>query len=297
MKNSLLLFGIISCCSAANAQSGHSLLWKLTPPKGKKISYLFGTMHTNDSLCNTWSDAWWQAFNSCNTVAGETSMTPDMKDAMSALKLSMMTDTVLSDLFTPTDFRFVDSVLTACLPLELAIFKNKLKPVITLVGLMETPDNSGPYGELMDVRIQRLAAANGKTIAGLETATEQILSLDVLNLNEQAALMLATLRDENGLDERMDEMINAYVSQDFDQLASLDMMEMYPDKLMDELLEQRNQRFIDHLLPLLKDNKVFCAVGALHLPGDTGMIEMLRNAGYNVEPVEFSFTKSSLEQF
>jgi len=113
MRNTLLLTAFSLSTLLAFSQPENSLLWKITPKKGKQVSYLFGSMHTNDSLCNTWSDAWWQAFHSCNMVLGETNfVSPDMKDAMGALMLSMMKDTSLKDLFPPTDFAFVDSILT-----------------------------------------------------------------------------------------------------------------------------------------------------------------------------------------
>jgi uncharacterized protein YbaP (TraB family) len=58
---------------------------------------------------------------------------------------------------------------------------------------------------------------------------------------------------------------------------------------MEALIEKRNERFLQRLLPYLKENNVFCAVGAMHLPGERGMLAMLRREGYNVEPVPFEF--------
>jgi len=171
-----------------------------------------------------------------------------------------------------------------------------MKPLLTLVSMMEQPVESGPYFELMDVRIQRMALGEKKIVSGLETATEQIISLDVLNLKEQAELMLTVLQSDEGLAVELDEMQRLYVQQDFAKLMEHEMMDEYPEKLIHELVNVRNHRFFDRLLPLLKKNRVFCVLGAMHLPGETGLIAQLRNAGYKVEPVDFTFTKSALEK-
>ncbi|MFM7106647.1 MAG: TraB/GumN family protein, partial [Flavobacteriales bacterium] len=58
---------------------------------------------------------------------------------------------------------------------------------------------------------------------------------------------------------------------------------------MAQLLPLRNIRFINRLDDLLKMSPVFCAVGALHLPGENGMIALLKARGYDVAPVHFKF--------
>jgi uncharacterized protein YbaP (TraB family) len=53
----------------------------------------------------------------------------------------------------------------------------------------------------------------------------------------------------------------------------------------EELIDKRNKRMAERSKPLIDKGNAFIAVGALHLPGKTGLVELLRSAGYKVIPV------------
>src|SRR5687768_2392876 len=108
MKTSLFFIGLwpaavcaqeISAIKGQDAEVINALLWEVTTEENDHVSYLFGSMHTNDSLANTFSKSWWTAFDNCNVLAGEVNGTGDL-DIQSAIGSAMMKDTVLSDLYT-----------------------------------------------------------------------------------------------------------------------------------------------------------------------------------------------------
>jgi uncharacterized protein YbaP (TraB family) len=55
--------------------------------------------------------------------------------------------------------------------------------------------------------------------------------------------------------------------------------------LRDKLINPRNQVILERALPLIENGNTFIAVGAAHLPGDKGLVELFRKAGYEVTPV------------
>jgi uncharacterized protein YbaP (TraB family) len=50
-------------------------------------------------------------------------------------------------------------------------------------------------------------------------------------------------------------------------------------------LDERNATMLDRALPLIEGGNAFIAVGAAHLPGDQGLVELFRKSGYEVTPV------------
>lgn len=280
---------VLACFVAVGVSAQSGLLWKVSKPGSKKVSYLFGTMHTSDSLCNTWSDAWWEAFRSCEVVAGEADF-GDFSQAFEALSMSLMKDTLLSELYSPEDYAFVDSVMKAGSAPGMGAMHRKVRPLISMIALMEQPDTSGPFGDLMDRRLQQMARQDGKEVVGLESAKEQMKSIAVLSLQEEAAILLEFLRSNQGVSAYISDMAATYVQQDLKLLAEDPSMKQLPPRLLTALLDERNDRFLSRAVPLMKKKRVFCAVGAMHLVGDTGMIAGLRNAGFEVVPEPFTFT-------
>ena len=272
----------------ASSQTENCLLWKITSSKSAETSYLFGTIHSNDSLLNTFDSTWWNAFNSCETMASEVNMT-DMNEILASFSTSMMKDHVLSDFYSETEFERVQKFMLEHLDPMSATIVSKMKPFYIMAAIMELPTSDGPYLEIMDMRLQMLAKENGKSVIGLETSTEQAASIDVISLEEQAKLLLEYVDHGHEMNTDLKVMESFYLKQQLDSLASMEMQSEIPEALMASLLEGRNIRFVEKLIPFINDGSVFCGVGALHLPGNTGLIAQLRKRGFQVEPVRFKF--------
>lgn len=286
----------------------NSLLWKITGPEEQYTSYLFGSIHSNDSLLNTFSDEWWRAFLSCQVLAGEVNST-DPKEMLASLENSMMKDTSLSDLYTPDEFSRVKKYLYDHLDSRSVMVVGRMKPFYIMASIMEMPTNEGPYSQVMDIRLQALANQNKMKVVGLESTAEQSKSIEVISLKDQAAMLLEFIDAQDPeriqlnppktpvMQEDMERLENAYLDQNLDSLNVMmgEMDEMMPSEFSESLLGKRNERFVANLLPLLQTNNVFCAVGAMHLAGPEGMIAMLKKRGYKVEPIKFTFTESKLK--
>lgn len=274
----------------AIGQSDQSLLWKVTRPGSDRISYLFGSMHTNDSLANSFSESWWSAFNQCNVLAAEVDLV-DTTDAALVLQAVMMKDTVLDDLYSNENLKIVKRLIEKEFDPFYAGMLNGIKPFYILALIMEKPKNNETFETVMDVRVQLLAREMGKDIIGLETASEQASSIDVLNLKEQAELLLNFAKTTYDATDYFERLKGFYLDQNLDSLVKEDLTAFFPEKLVVELVEGRNRRFFQSLVEQIPHSNVFCMVGAMHLPGENGLIAMLRREGYLVQPVSFYFGK------
>lgn len=287
MKKIIFLFSLIPLSGIGQ----NSLLWKVTSAKTKHTSYLFGSMHTNDSLLNTFDKTWWNAFNSCDVFAGELNAT-DTAQLMGSMMDMMMKDTVLADLYTEEELKRVNRFIIEKTDVATAMVLTRLKPFYIMAAIMEIPDESGPYTEVMDIRLQRIAFERKKKVVGLETNSEQAASVGAMSLKEQAKMLLEFVDVGNVQSDEMKKLEGLYRLQQLDEMHYFAMIystpEM-PEKMMDALIDERNHRFFDRLSEQLSTSSVFCAVGALHLPGETGLINLLRTNGYTVEPVNFNF--------
>jgi len=83
----------------------------------------------------------------------------------------------------------------------------------------------------------------------------------------------------------MEEIVEAYLMQDLNRMLQILEEEEMNANMEKSIVNNRNQYFSERLMRMMKKKKVFCAVGALHLPGETGLINSLRQNGYTVEAV------------
>ena len=127
-----------------------------------------------------------------------------------------------------------------------------------------------------------MAKKYDKEIIGLETLQEQMEIISGIAIEDQIEDLKSTtasmMRDYN-------EMLDAYVAQDLKALeATTDDSESF-DKMEAKLLTERNERWVKTIQEKLGEKSYFFAVGAMHLVGETGLINQLKEAGYSVEAV------------
>jgi uncharacterized protein len=283
-----ILFLSLSLSGFCQTLAQDALLWKISKKGSKKTSYIFGSMHTNDSLANTFSSEWWKAFESARVFVGEVNTT-DINGMLEGMSAVMMQDTSLKDLYSPEEYKEVSDFIDSKLDPFTSGFAKKMRPFFIMALIMEQPEVDSPYDQVMDIRLQTLANQKKKKIIGLETMKEQTESVAVIGLKEQAKMLLDFVQNFDSPEYSSDKMLDIYRTQSLDALQDYALKFEYPDELMTSLLDGRNKRFMERLIPHLKKGKVFCMVGALHLPGKNGLLEMLRSSGFIVEPVPFHF--------
>ncbi|MCZ6499894.1 MAG: TraB/GumN family protein [Gammaproteobacteria bacterium] len=131
----------------------------------------------------------------------------------------------------------------------------------------------------------RQAIADKKPIEGLETMEQQLNIFASLSDAEQGMFLEKTLAELDQLTDEIDKLLVAWKTGDDGVLESLllDSFDEFPE-LFDELVDQRNQAWDRQLTEILrhgvKDYMVI--VGALHLLGERGVIELLRQRGFEV---------------
>lgn len=280
---------------AARTPNGAGLLWKIEK-EGAEPSFLFGTMHMTDPRVVTLPPDAQAAFDASATVVIETTDVLDQAKMMASFmenpELMMFTDkTTLPSLLSPDDKAMVDAALSRRgIPLASVI---KMKPWVlsAMVALPACEMARKAAGEpVLDLNLATQAKAAGKELGGLETAKSQLEAMASLPLAFHVEGLVETLRLGDGIDDVIETMIGIYQSGDTGlfwpffraALPSGHDGESGYSAFEETMITARNGVMAREARPFLDKGRAFIAVGALHLPGDKGVIALLRNDGYTV---------------
>jgi len=139
----------------------------------------------------------------------------------------------------------------------------------------------------VDQHFFAMAKETQKNIIGLETAEYQLDLLSTLGGDDQEAFVVQTLDQFDEMETGFRDLVDAWEKGDLAKLNELlnKGFEEYP-ALKQSLLSDRNYNWLDELIGYTKDNEDFLViVGAGHLAGDEGLVKLLTEQGYDVEPV------------
>lgn len=142
-------------------------------------------------------------------------------------------------------------------------------------------------GSGVDRHFAERAVSDKKETAGLETAREQLQLFDSLPMETQKTFLQEALEDSDDFGKQMTDIVSAWRRGDIETLEKLADEELGKDpELREALLSSRNRRWAKEIAGYLDDSRpTLVIVGALHLVGDDGVVELLREKGYEVERV------------
>ena len=266
-----------------------SLLWEISGNGLTKPSYLYGTIHM---LCKddaVLSDSLAAIIEKTDKVYLEVDM-DNMIEMLGALtRMKMKGDTTLADLLSKEDYEKVKSYMENANTLLPFSVLESYKPMLVASLLLESGIGCDePVA--MEQLILSKAKQSGKKVDGLESMAYQLSIFDSIPYKVQAAELLKYVETGAGssaADKEFEEMMEAYKAQDLEKLGSLiSKSESSINEYADLLLNNRNRNWVNKLKTIMPDKPVTIAVGAGHLPGEKGVISLLRKEGYTVRPVK-----------
>jgi uncharacterized protein YbaP (TraB family) len=259
------------------------LLWKVSKGNDEKPSYLFGTIHiVPEKQFVVWPvvDS---AFHASSKLVMEMDLELSASEMLQAAKQMSLPESKTLEAYIPKE-KF-ERIRTYCID-SLAWKKRKfnrycrMKPFFFSSLVL-----SAQLGKVKGYEQYFSSQAKRKKIPvlGLETLQQQMEALDAISIEEQAVAL-----DESIVSGRAeyDKLLKVYLNRDLETLGK-QMVEN--DEMMDdfsaELLTKRNKNWVPLLQKWMSENSIFVAVGAGHLPGEDGLINLLKREGYRVEPL------------
>jgi uncharacterized protein YbaP (TraB family) len=306
MKRYFILATAVLLCFFAQSQNKPkpkkypSLFWEITGNGMKKPSYLFGTMHVSNKIAFHLSDSFYIAIKNSDVVALETNPETWQED-MDNFDLDSYNYGYPDRYFTygemPNDYFNIKTLRIGKYEkkLEMAMFS---KPsMINNLLYRSLSDYTSDFEEdtYLDLYIYQTGKKLGKKVAGVE------------KYEESMRLMAEAYRDaakEKNRKERsfdFDEeyspakLQEAYRAGNLDLLDSINKLNSQSDAFDEKFLYRRNEIQANSIDSILRKASLFVGVGAAHLPGNRGVIELLRKKGYKLRPI-FMGTRDSKQK-
>jgi len=268
-------------CTTSHAQDS-SNLWKIGG-NGIKTSYLFGTMHLIPQKDFNLKDKVKTAFEASEQVVLELDMSsPEfMKDIMAHSYLEKGTE--LKSYMDDSEYELLDAYLKEKTGAGMQMY-NTAKPFMLLsVVLMTSID--GPMASF-EMTLVKMAKEANKEVNGLETYETQVAIFDATPYEKQIDDLVEMIKNPEENTALFNKMAKHYIAEDIEVLYGYMDDYMKNDvEMMKKFLDDRNNNWIPEIGKFSKEVSTFYGVGAAHLGGDQGVINLLKNAGYTVTPI------------
>ena len=273
----ILLFFASQLAFAAD----NGLLWKLESPSGK-VSYLLGTIHTDDQRVTEFSPKVIEAFNQSSAFMMETLPPRDPS-------IFMMKQGTVAELLTEKEFDRVRELADFhSMHIEAAMH---IKPWLLAV-IFDLPKPKALYS--MDELLMAKAEEQFKPIVGLEKTREHFSVLDTVSMDDQMIMLRAVLkRSQKDKERDFEKLLKTYQSGDLKKIGELDdkitggmLPKAVWENMRVKLIDERNSGMAQGLVTEANNQAVFAAIGASHLAGEGGVLNRLRAAGFVVSPVK-----------
>lgn len=281
MRRLWLLAAIFLLVSQPLLAVEKSLFWQLESATGQ-VSYLFGTMHTDDNRVTDFSPAVLQALKHTDVFMLEVADAPPP----SLLQLSQGD---LKQFLTEAELEKVMRLAEIhVMPSEAVL---KMKPWLLAV-IFDLPKPQTPFAQ--DLLLKAKAEELDKQVLGLEGAQEHFGVMDSMTQDEQLQMLRAVLkRSQKQKENDFEKLIKAYMGGDAEQVASMDdamtrgvLPAALWQRMRVKLLDERNVVMAARSIDQAKQHPVFIAVGAAHLAGPTGLLQAFKQAGFKLIPLK-----------
>lgn len=259
----------------------NSLLWKV---EGEEIktSYLFGTIHLISQSDFELKPRVIDALRASETLVLEIDMSDPAAQGKIMQKAPMKGGATLDKLLDQETFGKLDKMLQESIGAS-AGFMNGWKPFVVSTFLIGRLIDGSPAS--FEASLAQAAKRREMPVMAFETVEQQMALFDEVPYETQAVSLAEMVNDEAEMKKLFAEMVKLYRAEKVNDLYAL-LEEQMQEGEEDVLITDRNEKWVPLFGKMAEDSRLFVAVGAGHLPGDRGLVNLLREAGYKVTAVE-----------
>jgi uncharacterized protein YbaP (TraB family) len=280
----------MSAVADSGADMDRALFWSIQKG-GEPAGNLLGTIHSEDPRVLDFSESLLSNLKDNGIFAME--LVPDLPTlARLTEHMHYPPGHTLVSIIGENRFQRLEAALSAYkVPPE---FISRMKPWAAMMTLSTPPPKTGFF---MDMSLSLRAAGSGLRVVGLETLEQQLSFLQEMPMAMQISLLDQAIAEYGQVVEAHDEMVDMYLQNDLPglQVLSGEQLQQVGKEASDYFIEAginaRNHRMVESLLGHLAHDRVFIAVGALHLPGKDGLINLLRRNGFVLTPLDMPLRK------
>lgn len=284
---SLLLATLTSVTAQQNnKRPNYKLLWKISGNGLKKPSYLFGTMHVQDNRAFDFSDSVLLKISECEAFALE--FHPDsVTRFVLAMYLGNQTDKKnnFKDLLSEKEYARLDSLMIKRTGLSL----NKFTEPSRAKYFLQNQATKKHKRTFLDAWLYRIAREQNKIMIGLEDSRTQLQMLASEPAQDIELLIKYLESNEEALINPHEALLDIYHRGDIDEIRKT-VIAVSGQAEYEHMITKRNVVMADNIKKEIHIHSTFIGVGAAHLPGEEGIISLLKNDGYTVSLIQPRFT-------
>jgi hypothetical protein len=268
--------------------TGKSFLWEIKSEQGN--SYLFGSVHLLKKEHYPLKDVIEDSFDQSDVLVLEIDLSGEnlVKAGLYMLgKGKYQEEETLKDNISEKTYQLLkDKAKTMKMDIE---WLNKWKPWMAALHILERKLMQLGYNPMHGVDLYFLNKSQGKKeIQGLETVELQVGLFENFSKEESEKFLLSTIMEADQLEKEMEKMITAWSTGDVEKMEKTmtETIQEYPEleAFYKKLNDDRNVRMVEKIISMLKtDKKYFIVVGAAHMIGKNGLVQLLKNKGYKVK--------------
>lgn len=285
----LTLILLSFCCFVFHspAQSdveNYTLLWKISGNGLKTPSYLFGTMHVRNKKAFEFSDSLLLKLEEVQVFAAEINMDSSVSESFKKAMVQAEDNFFEEDVFSEEELDQLDLNLS-----EIGFGKKQLKgkkfsEIKEMIDRVED-EKADLMPAYLDLYLYQLSKTLGLETRGLEPLDRTKYLYDTLLIPDRKQELFDDLGNLDKIIESKKQFINVYREGNIDEIQ-----EFYQRFLQvfnpEYFLYKRNRNMVRVFEPIMQEKSMFIAVGCAHLPGEEGIIDLLRKKGYQLEPVK-----------
>jgi uncharacterized protein YbaP (TraB family) len=262
-----------------------SLLWEISGKGLKAPSYIFGTFHMICKSDFTISEALKNKIKSTQQFYGELDM-GDLAGMQMQMAMKMiMKDKTIESMMSPEEYRQMSDAFLKETNMPFSMF-NRFKPFmgqsVLAMSMIACEDKIQPETEFA-----KIATDNKIAVRGLETLDDELNAIDKIPLDSQVNDLKNMLLHFDSAKLEMQQMVTLYKKRNIDSLYAFITKSMNGSSTEKELLITRNKNWFPVIVKAMNERPSFFAVGAGHLGGQTGVLNLLRKQGYKITAVTF----------
>lgn len=281
---SLFIFTSAFASSDGVNRDVDSLFWRITSPNGKVESYLLGSIHLLEKKDFFTTDSLEACFKRSSMLITEVNMQDEAAMAQSFDRMLLPKGTTILDYITENELSQLETIWRKLKFSEFEITSCFMMKPIFWTGIAANKLMKQTH-EGLDMYFTQKAVAAQKKIMGLEDIDFAIRQIDSIPLKEQYKSFLDEMSQVEEAKKEMQTMSRAYSIRQIGllhQLIEEGLGEMKGGEK--HLLQERNNHWMNTLPISLSENSCFVVVGAAHLFGDTGLLRMLQEKGFSIQP-------------
>jgi uncharacterized protein len=261
-------------------KKNQTLLWQLNTEGSHLSHYLIGTMHSKDNRVFKHIEENYEAIRKCNIFATEFPL--DDADNFNIQEFMMLpNEGTLSSILTPKLYEKTTTLFKKKLKLDLAQFE-RFSPFFLTNILSENALNSDNFLSL-DESMWQFAKNEGKILRGIETFEEQLEILMKMSMSDHIKGLKDIVSKHDKFRKKLQKMVKLFEKQDISALYQLAKKTSQANRKL--MLFDRNELMTKRIIELCKDNTLCVAVGAGHLSGKKGILNLLKKQGFLVKPM------------